>query len=152
MKSLTNIRKATLEDMQGIRDLVMDLAIYEKAPEEVNTTLQDYEKNYLEGVFDAIVAEFEGKIVGMSLYYIAWSTWKGRMLYLEDFVVKESMRGHGVGKLLFDAFLQEAIARDCRLVKWQVLDWNAPAQKFYMQYKTVFDKEWWNGKIYLNAE
>lgn len=80
---------------------------------------------------------------------MAWSTWKGKMLYLEDFVVKENVRGHGVGKLLFDALIAEAKRLDCVMMKWQVLDWNIPAIRFYEKYDTVFDKEWWNGKIYF---
>ncbi|HNR07351.1 MAG TPA: GNAT family N-acetyltransferase [Saprospiraceae bacterium] len=150
MNSSTFVRKASLEDLASLLDLVRELAVYEKAPEAVTATLQDYEKNYLEGVFDALVAvDREGAIVGTAIYYVCFSTWKGRMLYLEDFVVKESLRGLGTGRLLFDALLQEAVNLDCRLVKWQVLEWNEPALNFYGKYQAIIEKEWWNGKIFV---
>lgn len=152
MKLLTKVRKANLEDMSGILDLVKELAVYEHAPEAVITTLADYEKNFLDGVFDALVAEQpDGSIAGTTIYYICWSTWKGRMLYLEDFVVKESARGTGIGKLLFDALAQEAISLDCRLMKWQVLDWNEPAINFYKKYDTDIEKGWWNVKLKISC-
>ncbi len=144
------VRKANLNDMEHILRLVQELAAYEKAPEEVTATVQDYEKNYLEGKFEALIAEdTSGRVVGTTIYYVGWSTWKGRMLYLEDFIVQESSRGQGTGKLLFDALIQEAIALDCKLMKWQVLDWNIPAINFYNKYNAVIEKQWWNGKIYF---
>ena len=116
----------------------------------MTATVQDYEKNYLEGKFEALIAEdTSGRIVGTTIYYVGWSTWKGRMLYLEDFIVQESSRGQGTGKLLFDALIQEAIALNCNLMKWQVLDWNIPAINFYNKYNAVIEKQWWNGKIYF---
>lgn len=148
MKLLTKVRKAALEDMSGILDLVQELAVYEQAPEAVITTVADYEKNFLEGIFDALVAEGpDGTVLGTTIYYVCWSTWKGRMLYLEDFVVKESARGTGIGKQLFDALAQEAISLDCSLMKWQVLDWNEPAINFYKKYNVEIEKGWWNVKL-----
>lgn len=150
MNLLTKVRKANENDLEGILGLVKDLAEYEKAPESVTANLESYKINFKKGIFDAIVADTgDGQIIGMTLYYMAWSTWKGKMLYLEDFVVKENVRGHGVGKLLFDALIAEAKRLDCVMMKWQVLDWNIPAIRFYEKYDTVFDKEWWNGKIYF---
>ena len=144
------VRKANLNDMEYILHLVQELAAYEQAPEEVTATVQDYEKNYLEGKFEALIAEdTSGRVVGTTIYYVGWSTWKGRMLYLEDFIVQESSRGQGTGKILFDALIQEAIALDCKLMKWQVLDWNIPAINFYNKYNAVIEKQWWNGKIYF---
>ena len=144
------VRKANLNDMEYILHLVQELAAYEQAPEEVTATVEDYEKNYLEGKFEALIAEdTSGRVVGTTIYYVGWSTWKGRMLYLEDFIVQESSRGQGTGKILFDALIQEAIALDCKLMKWQVLDWNIPAINFYNKYNAVIEKQWWNGKIYF---
>ena len=151
MNSLTKIRKAVFEDLGAILDLVRSLARYEQAENAVTATLQDYEKNFLEGVFEALVAEDKDqRIIGTTIYYLTWSTWKGRMLYLEDFVVADSDRGQGVGKLLFDSLLQEAISMDCRLLKWQVLDWNIPAINFYNKYDAIIEKQWWNGKLILD--
>ena len=150
MNLLTKVRKATENDLEGILGLVRDLAEYEKAPQAVTAGIESYRINFKEGIFDAIVAENrDGQIVGMVLFYMAWSTWKGKMLYLEDFVVKENVRGQGVGKVLFDALILEAKRLNCVMMKWQVLDWNIPAIQFYEKYDTVFDKEWWNGKIYF---
>jgi len=153
MNSLTKVRKAKLDDMSGILGLVRQLAVYERAPEAVTATLADYEKNYLEGVFDALVAVDEkDQIIGTTIYYLSWSTWKGRMLYLEDFVVDISKRGKGTGKLLFEALMQEAITLDCRLMKWQILEWNEPALNFYQKYQAIIEKDWLNGKIILNYD
>jgi GNAT superfamily N-acetyltransferase len=143
----TTLRKATKQDLQAVLDLVNELALYEKAPQEVTVTLADYEKDFENKVFDIILAEQGNEIVGIAFYYMAYSTWKGKMLYLEDFVVKEELRGHGIGKLLFKAFLEEAKNLGASLAKWQVLDWNKPAINFYEKYNSTIEKEWYNGKI-----
>jgi GNAT superfamily N-acetyltransferase len=95
------------------------------------------------------VAIHEDEVVGLILYHMAYSTWKGKMLYLEDFIVTEDFRRFGLGQLLFDAFLAEGARLGCRLVKWQVLDWNEPALKFYEKNTAIIEKGWWNGKIFL---
>ena len=143
------IRKATSKDLEGIYDLVVELAVYEKEPEAVTATLKDYQENFSNQVFDAIVAEDSGKIIGTCIYYLTWSTWKGRMMYLEDFVVNEAYRKKGIGQLLFDSFIDNAKAENAVMVKWQVLDWNEPAIKFYEKNNAIFDKGWWNVKIFL---
>ena len=144
-----SIRKARKEDMSAIHALVRELAEYEKGLHRVTTTPDSYLKDFNEGVFDAFVAEVDGEIVGMALYYMNFSTWRGKMMYLEDFVVKESMRGHGIGAMLFDAFLEESKRQGCTMVKWQVLRWNEPALNFYKKYDVVLDDEWVDGKIYF---
>lgn len=143
------IRKATLEDLPAIHELVRELAIYEKAEEEFTATLSDYESDFKENIFEALVAEKEDRIVGMALYYMTYSTWKGKMLYLEDFVVNEALRRTGIGQQLFDAVLNVARTKGCRLLKWQVLDWNEPAISFYEKNKATIEKEWYNGKLFL---
>jgi GNAT superfamily N-acetyltransferase len=143
------IRRATHADLDAIHDLVRDLAVYENAEEQHIATLAEYERDFSEGIFQAIVAEVDDKVVGMALFYMAYSTWKGRMLFLEDFVVKEDYRRYGLGQKLFDAFVAEGRLQGCRLVKWQVLDWNEPALKFYHKNNAVIEKDWWNGKLFL---
>lgn len=143
------IRKGLTEDIAAIYELVYELAVYEKEPEAVTASLEDYKKDYTSGCFETLVAESEGDIVGMALYYPTYSTWKGKMLYLEDFVVKERYRRGNIGQLLFDAFLEEARKKEARLVKWQVLDWNEPAIRFYKKNNALLEKDWWNGKIFL---
>ncbi len=141
-----NIRSATLSDMPAIHNLVRALAIYEKAEEEFVATLDEYKRDFQDQVFEAILAEVEGEIVGMVLFYLTYSTWKGKMLYLEDFVIKQNFRRYGIGQQLFNAFLEKARMLECKLVKLQVLDWNEPAIKFYEKNGCIIEKEWWNCK------
>lgn len=143
------IRPATLADMPAVHALVYELAVYEKAPEAVVTTPEEYERDFAEGRFECMVADMEGAVAGMVLFYPAYSTWKGPMLYLEDFVVSERYRRYGVGQLLYDAFIAEGQKRGCRLVKWQVLDWNEPALRFYEKNDAIVEKDWWNCKVFL---
>lgn len=144
------VRKATLVDMAAIHDLVTQLAVYERAANEVSTTASDYERDFSAGKFDAIVAveTTTGQIDGMALYYIAFSTWKGPYLWLEDFVVKEELRGKGIGQLLFEAVIDIAKQHNA-FMKWQVLDWNEPAMRFYDKYQASYDKEWITCKLKL---
>ncbi len=137
------IRKADFEDLDSILALVHELADYEKAPQEVWANLEDYQGAWKEGVFEAIVAEESGKIVGTSVYYMTWSTWKGKMLFLEDFVVLEAYRQGGIGQMLFNATIARAVEWDCTLMKWQVLDWNEPALGFYRKNNAIIEKGWW---------
>lgn len=140
------LRKATAADVPAILKLVHELAVYEKAPEEVSNT---EERMLKEGfgehpAFGCILADREGEIVGMSLYYYRYSTWKGRRLYLEDLIVTESARGTGLGKLLFDRTIEIAREEGCSGMMWQVLDWNEPAINFYKKYNARLDGEWLN--------
>lgn len=142
-----HIRTATEADMPAVHALVRELADYEKEPEAVLTTPEEYADDYRNGLFECRVAELDGQVVGMTLFYMAYSTWKGKMLYLDDFVVKESFRGKGIGQLLYDDFIEEGRQRGCRLVKWQVLDWNEPAIRFYERNQARVEKGWWNVKV-----
>jgi len=143
------VRKASKNDLKAIYNLVKELAIYEKEPEAVTATLEDYQIDFMEGIFEANVALEGEKIIGTTIYYMSYSTWKGRMLYLEDFVVKESYRQKGVGQLLFDAFLAIAKEKKAVMVKWQVLDWNEPAINFYKRNNAIIEKNWWSVKLFL---
>ena len=143
------IRKADQADLPAILDLVKELAVYEKAADQVTATLEDYENAFSENIFESQVAELDGKVVGMTLYYMSYSTWRGKMLFLEDFVIFKKYRNLGIGQLLFDAFLEEARSKKVAMVKWQVLDWNEPAIKFYEKNKAIIDKGWWNVKMFF---
>jgi GNAT superfamily N-acetyltransferase len=144
------IRKGVMEDMEGIHALVRELAEYERGLHRVTTTPESYREDFARGAFEAYVAESSGEIVGMALFCGMYSTWRGRMLYLEDFVVKEAMRGSGIGARLFETFLEEAKKRKVALVKWQVLHWNEPGINFYKKYPVVFDEEWLDCKTYFD--
>ncbi|MEM7572505.1 MAG: GNAT family N-acetyltransferase [Bacteroidota bacterium] len=144
------IRQATADDLPAIYRLVAELAEYEKEPEALTATIEDYRKDFAAGFFEAVVAEHpvSGQITGMALYYLTYSTWKGRMLYLEDFVVESASRQLGLGQQLFDAVFERARAYECRLVKWQVLDWNEPAIAFYRKQGAIIEDNWWSCKIF----
>jgi GNAT superfamily N-acetyltransferase len=147
MDNKIRIRFAESADLEAIRALVVELAIFEKEPDAVLATLNDYQEAFNSGLITVFVAETADEIVGMTLFYDTFSTWKGKMLYMEDFVVKEAYRSKGVGKLLFDKTLAYAQESGCQLMKWQVLDWNEGAVKFYEREGATIEREWWNGKI-----
>jgi GNAT superfamily N-acetyltransferase len=142
-----NVRTARPEDISSIFSLVKELAIYEHAEHEVLIDEDYYREAFTNRIFEAIVATDNDRIIGMCLYYTTFSTWKGKMLYLEDFVVKEAYRQKGVGQLLYDKLVGIAKAEGYKLMKWQVLDWNEPAIKFYEKNQASIEKEWWNCKI-----
>lgn len=140
------IRKSTPADVPAMFELVKELAIYEKALDQVsNTPEQMLADGFGENpIFGAIVAEENGSIVGMSLYYFRYSTWKGKRLYLEDLIVQEAMRGRGIGEALIQATITVAKETGCTGLMWQVLDWNEPAINFYKKLGTRLDDEWIN--------
>lgn len=142
------IRKATTADLPSILDLIKELAIYEKAPDAVTVTEEVFRQSYQENRFESYVAVSDNEIVGIILFYEAYSSWKGKYIYLDDFVVREKYRRYGIGRDLFEKLLKIGNERDMALIKWQVLDWNEPAINFYKKYKAVFDGEWLDCKIY----
>ncbi|MDQ1097048.1 MULTISPECIES: GNAT family N-acetyltransferase [Chryseobacterium] len=143
------IRKAVREDCAAMLDLIKELAEFEKALHEVTLDLAQFTEDGFgtSSVWDAFVAEFNGEIVGISLYYNRYSTWKGKRLYLEDLVVTERMRGKNIGKLLFDATLEYGKSNQYTGMVFQVLNWNEPAITFYKKYDPKFDDEWLNVSI-----
>jgi|TARA_B110001469_G_C9515208_1_gene256634 GNAT superfamily N-acetyltransferase len=146
-----NIRKASKNDLPEVLNLVKELAIYENAPEEVSIKLKDLEKDGFgdNPLFWIILAENSKGIIGMSFYFIRYSTWKGKCLYLEDLVVKEEYRGKKIGEALFEATIKTAKEINAKQMNWQVLDWNEPAINFYKKFDAELDEEWINGKIRL---
>lgn len=144
------IRRAVKEDCKRLLELIQELADYEKAPNEVTVTLEHFEESGFgkQPVWWAFVAEVDGIVQGFALYYIRYSTWKGQRMYLEDIIVTEKMRGKNIGKLLFDALIEEAKEKKFSGIVWQVLEWNEPAINFYRKYYNAnFDKEWINCSI-----
>jgi GNAT superfamily N-acetyltransferase len=144
-----HLRIAFKEDCPRLLELVHELALFEKAPEEVTVTLEEFiDAGFGEKpVWKTFVAEVDGLIVGFALYYIRYSTWKGCRMYLEDLIVTEEWRGKGVGKLLFDRLIVEAREMGFNGMSWQVLDWNEPAIKFYKKYEAALDGAWINGSL-----
>jgi len=140
-------RQGVKLDIPAVFELVKELAIYEKALHLVSNNIEKMNRDYEDSLFDFHVAEIDGSIVGISLYYFRYSTWKGKMLYMEDIIVTEEKRGNGIGKLLFDATVQTARDKSCTGMAWQVLDWNTSALGFYRKYGTSFDDEWINCRL-----
>src|SRR5678816_1084984 len=133
------IRHAVKEDCARLLELVNELAVYEKAPQEVTVTLDHFiESGFgINPVWYGFVAEEDDVIKGFAVYYIRYSTWKGQRMYLEDILVTESARGKGIGKLLFDRLIEEAKEKKFCGIVWQVLDWNEPAINFYKKYLSL---------------
>ena len=142
------IREAVKTDCVQMMELIRELALFEKAPEEVSVDLSHFEDSGFgpHPVWWALVAEDKdtGKLIGLALYYIRYSTWKGQRLYLEDLIVSEKYRGQGLGKQLFEALLDIAKTQGFRGMVWQALDWNSPALEFYKKYGARLDSEWVN--------
>jgi len=137
-----NIRKGNPEDMKAVLGLIQELAIFEKEPEAVVITKEDLIRDGFgeKPLFHVFVAEVESdsnidkqtkEIVGIALYYYRYSTWKGKTIHLEDLIVKEKMRGTGLGSALYAAIMKQGKEDNVRRVEWNVLDWNTPAVNFY---------------------
>jgi GNAT superfamily N-acetyltransferase len=154
-----NIRRAVKEDCPGLLELIKELAVYEKAPNDVTVTMEHFVESGFgkNPVWWAFVAESPspqgedrgGALLGFALYYIRYSTWKGQAMYLEDIIVTEQARGKGVGTLLFERLIEEAKEKKWTRIIWQVLDWNEPAINFYKKYNAGFDHEWVNCSLYV---
>ena len=143
------IRKAEKKDCKRLMELIHQLAVYEKASDEVTATLEHFEESGFgeKPVWWAFVAEIDNVIQGFAMYFIRYRTWKGQYMFLEDFVVAENFRGKGIGKLLFDKLIEVAKERKFKGMVWQVLDWNEPAINFYKKFGARFEAEWLNVHI-----
>ncbi len=148
-----HIRKGIAGDIKAVYGLILELAHYEKAPSEVTVSIEQLLRDGFgpRPLFEFVVAERAGEVIGMAFYYFRYSTWKGKFLYLEDFVVTESLRGNGIGAQLFEKVMEISVAEKCAGMSWQVLDWNEPALHFYKKYAANLDSEWVNGRL-LSSE
>lgn len=140
------IRQGIKQDLPRVLELIKELAEFERAPLEVTNTLKQLEEDGFgrRPVYGFFVAEIEDRIIGLSLYYWRYSTWKGKRLYLEDIIVTASERGKGAGQMLFNRTMEKALEENCTGMMWQVLDWNEPAIKFYKKYGARIDGQWLN--------
>ena len=138
------IRKAKEIDLKQILNLIIELAVYEKEPDAVEITVKDLKASGF-GIspdFLCFVAEIDAKIVGIALTYTRFSTWKGRVLHLEDLIVSENMRGKGIGSALLDKVILHAANLAVKRVCWEVLDWNANAIDFYKAKGADVKRDW----------
>ncbi|MBK6275589.1 MAG: GNAT family N-acetyltransferase [Saprospirales bacterium] len=149
MKNNIVIRKAETADLVQVYGLIKELAIFENEPNEPTNPLKKFveEGTCKNPRYHVIVADENGTIVGIALYYYGYSTWKGSMIYLDDLVVKETHRKHGIGKRLMDELISIAKEEKIKQVRWQVLDWNENAINFYKKYPVTFDATWITVKL-----
>lgn len=140
-----SIRAAVPADVPTIMGFVRELALFEKAPDEVTSN----EGTMNEALFgahpaaEALIAEIDGAAVGMAVFYHNFSTWTGvRGIWLDDLYVTPHARGSGAGKALLKALARIAVDRGCARFEWWVLDWNEPAIKFYQSIGAKPMDEW----------
>ena len=143
------IREGIKEDLPSILHLIKELADYENAIDEVTLTINQLEEDGFSSrpYYKFLVAEHQKEIIGMSFYWIRYSTWKGKFLFLEDFVIKESYRRQGIGSKLFEATIKKSKELNTNGMFWQVLNWNTPAIDFYKKYDADISKKWLNGRL-----
>jgi GNAT superfamily N-acetyltransferase len=137
------VREANAEDFPAILSLIKELAEYERAAGKVTNSVGQMKEE--QDLFKCFVAETgDGEIVGMALFFMAYFTWVGKSLYLEDIYIREPYRQHGIGSMLLKRVFEVARAERCRRVRWQVLEWNEPAIAFYRKCGAELDGEWIN--------
>jgi GNAT superfamily N-acetyltransferase len=139
------IRLATPSDVEDIHRLIYELAVYEKAPEQMVATIDQINGSLFKNMPVAFchVAEVDGKIVGIALWFLNYSTWLGKPgIYLEDLFVQPEYRGHGIGKGFMKTLAQLCIERGYERFQWWVLDWNEPSIDFYKSFGAVPMDEW----------
>ena len=140
-----SIRKATPADAKAIYDMIYELAVYEKAPEEVVTTPEEIRATLFgeDSKTEALICEINGKIAGYAVFFTSYSTWLGRNgIYMEDLYISPDFRGHGAGKALLKTVARTAVERRCGRLEWSVLDWNQPAIDFYLSIGAKPQDEW----------
>ncbi|MBP6373006.1 MAG: GNAT family N-acetyltransferase [Flavobacterium sp.] len=138
------IRKGEPTDMPAVLDLITELAVFERQPEAVLVTAADLVRDGFQEnpLFHTFVAELEGTIVGMALYYYRYSTWKGKTIHLEDLILKEKFRKQGIGFALYQKVIEAGYRESVRRIEWNVLDWNTPAIEFYQKTGAVVFDDW----------
>ncbi|WP_431132684.1 GNAT family N-acetyltransferase [Psychroserpens mesophilus] len=139
-----SIREAVKNDMSRVFELITELAIFEKAPDAVKITVEDLEHFGFgnDPKFHCFVAEIDGKIEGIALVYTRFSTWIGDVLHLEDLIVSQLKRGHGLGTALLDTVVKYADELGVKRVSWEVLDWNESAITFYHKKGANVMRDW----------
>lgn len=145
-----NIRSAQQSDLSEVYALIKALAVFEKEFNEPENSFDQFTEDFNNNLYGCLVAFNADGIIGMALYFYGYSTWKGKMLYLDDLVVKESYRQQKIGSQLFNAIIDIAKNESANVVRWQVLDWNQPAISMYEKVNASFGKDWWNCQLEKN--
>jgi GNAT superfamily N-acetyltransferase len=139
-----NIRKGEIDDMTAVLGLIQELAVFEKEPDAVVVSVDDLVRDGFgeKPLFHTFVAELNGEIIGMALYYYRYSTWKGKTIHLEDLIVQEAHRGTGAGLALYTEIMKQGKKDGVRRLEWNVLDWNEPAIRFYQKSGAKLLDDW----------
>ena len=138
------IRKATREDMPQVLELIKELAAYENASNQVEISVEDLvTEGFINNNFTCFVADVDGKLQGMALTYFRFSTWKGRTVHLEDLIVRESMRGTGLGGALYKTVVQFGKDNGVRRIEWVVSEGNKNAIQFYENSGADIKRNWY---------
>jgi GNAT superfamily N-acetyltransferase len=143
------LRKAEVNDVHAIYQLIAELAEYEQAAHEVTIDPQQLKNDGFGShpLFEVLLALHDEEIIGMAFWFYAYSTWKGKCIYLEDIVIKKAYRRKGIGTQLFEALINRAVEVGAQRLMWQVLDWNQPAIEFYKKYDASISNQWLNGRL-----
>ncbi|MCL5127458.1 MULTISPECIES: GNAT family N-acetyltransferase [unclassified Algibacter] len=138
------IRNAKKEDMPQVLHLINELAVFEKEPDAVEVTLTDLENDGfgIHPAFHCFVAEADKKVEGIALVYNRYSTWKGKIIHLEDLIVNQKMRGTGMGTALLDEVVKYGHKKGVKRINWEVIDWNEPAIAFYEKKGANVMRDW----------
>jgi len=138
------LRRSEKKDMNFVLKLIKELAIFEREPDAVKITEEELIRDGFgkSPAFKVFVAELDGEIVGMALFYQRYSTWTGKSIHLEDLVVSKNYRGKGIGSKLYAKVLHYAFEHNFKRVAWEVLDWNKVAIDFYRSTGAVIFEDW----------
>lgn len=139
------VRTARPGDESGILALIHALAVYEKEPDAVETTAEMLTETLFgeDPKAFAHVVELDGRIVGIAVWFLTYSTWTGRHgIWLEDLFVDDAARGRGYGKALIASLAAVCRERGYPRLEWTVLDWNAPSIAFYRSLGAEPMDEW----------
>jgi GNAT superfamily N-acetyltransferase len=144
MMQMLRIRNATVHDAGLLRTMIRELAEFERELEYVTIREEDLARDGFgeNPRFRALIAEWEGQPAAYALFFETYSTWVGRGLFLEDLFVRESLRGHGIGKALLAEVARVAVGEGCYGVQWEVLDWNEKAIEMYKGLGAEFRDQW----------
>ena len=140
------IRKGIKKDIPEVLELVKELAEFENSIEKVSNTIEKMENDGFgdEPIYDLFIAEKKNKIIGIAITYFRFSTWKGKVLYLEDLIINKKYRRRGIGYKIIKKVLSFAKEKKCIGMSLQVLEWNEIGINFYKKLNMEFDNEWIN--------
>ena len=147
--SAIQIRKAVEGDVHEILALIRELAAFEHGLNQVTVSPEELLRDGFgdNALFECLVAEREGQVLGIAVYFYNYSTWNGKCLYLEDLIISREHRFEGVGSILMEELILKAQQENVKRISWQVLDWNLDAQDFYRKFGASLDNEWLNGRL-----